>query len=58
MRKFALFAASVVLALAPAAAQTMDFAKTTERVVNLGHGIYAIIASNPAREKITLWALI
>ncbi|HWY62671.1 MAG TPA: MBL fold metallo-hydrolase [Rhizomicrobium sp.] len=51
MRKFAFLA--VLLALSPAAAQQsavsqpMDFAKTSEQVVGLGHGLYAIIATNP-----------
>jgi cyclase len=53
MGKFAFLAACAALALSPAAAQqsavaqTMDYAKTTEQVVDLGHGLYAIIASNP-----------
>jgi cyclase len=54
MRKFALLAASVFLAplilfgtMWPAAAQQMDYAKTSEQVVDLGHGLYAIIATNP-----------
>jgi glyoxylase-like metal-dependent hydrolase (beta-lactamase superfamily II) len=47
MKRFALLAGGL-LVLAPAAAQqTMDYAKTTEQVVNLGHGLYAIIATNP-----------
>ncbi len=47
MKKFALLLAGGLVGLAPAAAQTMDYAKTTEAVVNLGHGLYAIIATNP-----------
>jgi len=35
----------LTLGLAPADA--MDYAKTTETTVNLGHGLYAIIATNP-----------
>lgn len=48
MQKFALLAACAALALSPAAAQqSMDYAKTTEQTVDLGHGLYAIIATNP-----------
>ena len=48
LRKLALLAAAGALALLPAAAQqTMDYAKTTEQTVDLGHGLYAIIATNP-----------
>ena len=47
MRQLALLAAASLLALAPAAAQQMDYAKTTEQTVDLGHGLYAIIATNP-----------
>src|SRR5471032_51086 len=49
MRKFALLLASCgLMALVPAAAQqSMDYAKTTEQTVDLGHGLYAIIATNP-----------
>src|SRR5476649_90416 len=53
MRKFALLAACALTALGPAAAQQsavpqgMDYAKTTEQTVDLGHGLYAIIATNP-----------
>ena len=53
MRKLALLAAAGALALSPAAAQqsavpqTMDYAKTTEQTVDLGHGLDAIIATNP-----------
>ncbi len=39
--------ACAALALCPASAQQMDFAKTTEQTVDLGHGLYAIIATNP-----------
>ena len=46
MRKSAILAA-LALALGPAPAQTLDFTKTTETAVNLGHGLYAIIATNP-----------
>jgi cyclase len=52
MRKFAFLAAYACVAFGPAAAQsavaqTMDFAKTTEKTVDLGHGLSAIIATNP-----------
>ena len=46
MRKFAFFAASLMLAPS-ALAQGMDYAKTSEQTVDLGHGLYAIIATNP-----------
>jgi cyclase len=46
MRKFVI-QVGLALALGPATAQTMDYAKTTETTVNLGHGLYAIIATNP-----------
>jgi len=43
----AIIPVALVLALAQASAQTMDYAKTTETTVSLGHGLYAIIAANP-----------
>jgi glyoxylase-like metal-dependent hydrolase (beta-lactamase superfamily II) len=51
MRKFTFLPAllaGVCLAFCTAAAQqAMDYAKTTEQTVDLGHGLYAIIATNP-----------
>ena len=48
MRTIALsLLAGACLAFAPAAAQQMDYAKTTEQTVDLGHGLYVIIATNP-----------
>ena len=44
MRKFVI---PVALTLGLAPADAMDYAKTTETTVNLGHGLYAIIATNP-----------
>jgi glyoxylase-like metal-dependent hydrolase (beta-lactamase superfamily II) len=48
MTRFALLLIAGLFAFAPAGAQqAMDYAKTTEEVVQLGHGLYAIIATNP-----------
>jgi cyclase len=38
---------ALALGLGSASAHAMDYAKTTETTVNLGHGLYAIIATNP-----------
>ena len=46
MRKF-LIPAALALVLGSVPAHPMDYAKTTETTVSLGHGLYAIIASNP-----------
>src|SRR5579884_668083 len=46
MRK-SVIPAALAVGLASAPAHPMDYAKTTETTVNLGHGLYAIIASNP-----------